>query len=232
MFYRGLEAEEITGATFETGKIFFSVKWKDSEVTDIVSSKDANLMIPQLVIQFYQDRVDWGEAGEEEGEEAEVKQVDLPQAQPPAQPQTQPQTQPQAIPVVLPVVLPQALPDINTARLQASNATVIKKDVNLMSISTATVGDYKQNNFGIAGNLVGGQNNSVHPGKTPAPSGVKVGGVQVNAGAAAKKMFVCPYAGCSKSYNVKNYLIQHERTHTGEHRDQEGIPHLNISLFR
>ena len=236
MFYRGLEAEEITGATFETGKIFFSVKWKDSEVTDIVSSKDANLMIPQLVIQFYQDRVDWGEAGEEgEEEEAEVKQVDLPQAQPPAQPQsqpqTQPQTQPQAIPVVLPVVLPQALPDINTARLQASNATVIKKDVNLMSISTATVGDYKQNNFGIAGNLVGGQNNSVHPGKTPAPSGVKVGGVPVNAGVVAKKMFVCPYAGCSKSYNVKNYLIQHERTHTGEHCGNRGEFIISIFLF-
>ena len=74
MFYRGLEAEEITGATFETGKIFFSVKWKDSEVTDIVSSKDANLMIPQLVIQFYQDRVDWGE---EEEEEVLEKSVDL-----------------------------------------------------------------------------------------------------------------------------------------------------------
>ena len=60
-----MEAEKITGATFETGKIFFSVKWKDSDVTDIVSSKDANLMIPQLVIEFYQERVDWGEEVEE-----------------------------------------------------------------------------------------------------------------------------------------------------------------------
>ena len=59
-----MEAEEITGATFETGKIFFSVKWKDSDVSDIVSSKEANLMIPQLVIQFYEQRVDWGEEEE------------------------------------------------------------------------------------------------------------------------------------------------------------------------
>ena len=60
-FSRGLEAEKIVGATFETGKIFFSVKWKDCDQTDIVSAKEANLRIPQLVIQFYEERVDWGE---------------------------------------------------------------------------------------------------------------------------------------------------------------------------
>ena len=97
-FIRGLEAESITGASFETGKIFFSVKWKDSDVTDIVSSKDANLMIPQLVIQFYQERVDWGE---EEEKEADVKQVDIPQD--------------------LPQDPPLDLPDINTATLSPSN---------------------------------------------------------------------------------------------------------------
>ena len=69
-----MEAEEIIGASFETGKIFFSVKWKDSDVKDIVSSKEANLMIPQLVIKFYEDRMDWGE---EEEEEFLVKSVDL-----------------------------------------------------------------------------------------------------------------------------------------------------------
>ena len=74
------------------------MKWKDSDVTDIVSSKDANLMIPQLVIQFYQERVDWGE---EEEKEADVKQVDLPQD--------------------LPQYLTQDLPDINTATLSSSN---------------------------------------------------------------------------------------------------------------
>ena len=46
------------------------MKWKDSDLSDIVSSKEANLMIPQLVIQFYQERVDWGEE--------EVTVMDLP----------------------------------------------------------------------------------------------------------------------------------------------------------
>ena len=63
-FYRGFEAEKIVGATFETGKIFFSVKWKDCDLTDIVSASEANLRIPQLVIQFYEQRVDWGEEEE------------------------------------------------------------------------------------------------------------------------------------------------------------------------
>jgi len=34
--------------------------------------------------------------------------------------------------------------------------------------------------------------------------------------AAPKKVYACPYEGCSKSYNAKNYLVQHERLHTGE----------------
>ena len=97
-----MEAEQITGATFETGKIFFSVKWKDSDVTDIVSSKDANLMIPQLVIQFYQERVDWGE--EEEVEEVLAKHVD--------QDQDLHQDPPPDLP---------DLPDLNTATLSCSN---------------------------------------------------------------------------------------------------------------
>jgi len=65
-FARGFEAEKILGATFETGQIFFSVKWEDCEVTDIVSAKEANLRIPQLVIQFYEERVDWGQEEQEE----------------------------------------------------------------------------------------------------------------------------------------------------------------------
>ena len=74
------------------------MKWKDSDVTDIVSSKDANLMIPQLVIQFYQERVDWGEEEEKEEVLAKHKHVD------------QDQDLHQDPPPVLP-----DLPDINTA---------------------------------------------------------------------------------------------------------------------
>ena len=106
--------------------------------------------------------------------------------------------------------------------------TVIKKDVDIMSIATnELVGASEQKNYGNDGNFVGGQNNSFYPEKTA--GGGKGGEVQVNA--AGKKMFVCPYAGCSKSYNVRTYLIQHERTHTGEHREQEEIYHLNFLYF-
>ena len=79
------------------------MKWKDSDVTDIVSSKDANLMIPQLVIQFYQQRVDFGE--EEEQEEVLAKPVD--------QDQDLLQDPPQE--------LPPDLPDINRATSSFSN---------------------------------------------------------------------------------------------------------------
>ena len=74
-FSRGLEAEKIVGATFETGKIFFSVKWKDCDQTDIVSAKEANLRIPQLVIQFYEERVDWGEEEDPGGPQPQPQTV-------------------------------------------------------------------------------------------------------------------------------------------------------------
>lgn len=31
-----------------------------------------------------------------------------------------------------------------------------------------------------------------------------------------RKVFVCPHEGCDKAYAVKNYLVEHERLHTGE----------------
>jgi hypothetical protein len=30
-----------------------------------------------------------------------------------------------------------------------------------------------------------------------------------------RKIFVCPHEGCDKAYAVKNYLVEHERLHTG-----------------
>ena len=65
-FSRGLEAEKILDATFDTGQIFFLVKWRDSELTDIVPAREANFRIPEMVIQFYEDRMEWGDEEEEE----------------------------------------------------------------------------------------------------------------------------------------------------------------------
>ena len=60
-FARGLQPECITGASFDTGQIFFSIKWKDSDITDVVPAKEVNLRIPEMVIQFYEERVQWGD---------------------------------------------------------------------------------------------------------------------------------------------------------------------------
>ena len=60
-FARGLEAEKIISASFDTGQIFFSVKWKDSEISDIVPAKEANIRIPELVIEFYEEHMEWGD---------------------------------------------------------------------------------------------------------------------------------------------------------------------------
>ena len=65
-FSRGLEAEAILDATFDTGQIFFLVKWRDSDLTDIVPAREANIRIPEMVISFYEERMEWGEEEEEE----------------------------------------------------------------------------------------------------------------------------------------------------------------------
>ena len=108
--------------------------------------------------------------------------------------------------------------------------TVIKKDVDIMSIATnELVGASEQKNYS-EGNYVGDPNNSFPPQYSEKTPGVDKGGVvQVNA--AGKKMFVCPYAGCSKSYNVRTYLIQHESTHTGEHGWNNSELIISIFLF-
>merc|ERR1739838_788365 len=63
-FSRGLLPEKIIGATNDPGDLYFLIKWKGSDEPDLVLAKEANIKIPQVVIKFYEDKINWNEGDE------------------------------------------------------------------------------------------------------------------------------------------------------------------------
>lgn len=70
-FEKGLEAEELLGATANGGEIHFLVKWKGVNEAELVPSKVANVKIPQMVIAFYEARLTWSTSSDKSADEHE-----------------------------------------------------------------------------------------------------------------------------------------------------------------
>jgi len=71
-FSRGLVAEKIIGSTNDPYKQFFVIKWKGCKETDLVSAKEANSKIPQLVIRWYEEQLQRRCMEEEDVEPEEI----------------------------------------------------------------------------------------------------------------------------------------------------------------
>lgn len=58
-FEKGYIPEKILGATEGDNELLFLIQWKDKDRAQLVKSKEARKHCPQLVIDFYEERLIW-----------------------------------------------------------------------------------------------------------------------------------------------------------------------------
>lgn len=58
-FAQGFVPEKIIGASEVNEELLFLLKWKGSDKAEMVKAKEANVKCPQLVIEFYEQRLIW-----------------------------------------------------------------------------------------------------------------------------------------------------------------------------
>ncbi|XP_057293747.1 chromobox protein homolog 1-like [Hydractinia symbiolongicarpus] len=77
-FDRGMEADDILGATETAGEVHFLIKWKGVDDAELVPSKIANIKIPQMVIAFYEARLTWSTTSNKSSDETEETEEEAP----------------------------------------------------------------------------------------------------------------------------------------------------------
>ncbi|KAK5612765.1 hypothetical protein CRENBAI_007472 [Crenichthys baileyi] len=61
-----LEPECIIGSTDKKGELMFLVKWKNSDDVALLSAREASARCPQVVIDFYEQKLTWHSGDEEQ----------------------------------------------------------------------------------------------------------------------------------------------------------------------
>lgn len=66
-FDRGLEIDQIVGATDYTGDLMFLVRWKNCKEMDLLPAAEVNIKSPQDVIKYYEARCPLNRKAKERG---------------------------------------------------------------------------------------------------------------------------------------------------------------------
>nr|AGG11726.1 Umbrea [Drosophila orena] len=63
-FDRGLQPLRILGVCDWSGQLAFLMQWKDCDKADLVPAKVANVRCPEMVISYYEQRIEFKDASD------------------------------------------------------------------------------------------------------------------------------------------------------------------------